>query len=859
MAGDKGNPLFEHCVFAIVPSRDLSAQLATQLEQTLKNHAGTVKRAASDGTIDLSDLTHIISATSDFPQYPAARQHLIPVITPNWITQSLLKNKAAPMRPFNPDPNLIFSNVNISCADLPSGDKDAIIGAVLAMGGMESNSVSKQTTHICALTIDNDKCKEAMEKKLKAKIVLPHWFDDCLKLGKRIDEGPYLLPDPEIFSKTADESVQIPKTSTLEGATSPRPKYLPTPTDSPEKRCLDVFKGKKVMLSDDLGLGNRLRGIIEQLIEGGGGSMANSVHDANIYVCHYREGRDYTFACRDGKDVGNLSWLYHLITHNEWTSPLRRLLHYPLPKGGIPGFENCRITLSNYGGEARIYLENLVTAAGATFTKSMKQDNTHLVTARKSSEKCQAAAEWNIHMINHLWLEESYAKCQMQTLTNPRYTHFPPRTNLGEVVGQTQFDEEVLRSKYFSRDPTPRPNDPKRPRVAMHDRDHNAESARTSDTHDIGEAEELAADKVSHVKSKPLKASKPTQKRKSNSNDGTKPELMTPSVNRRVSAGKENNSPYTPSSANSRSAKDKAMSKLHNLAPDIELYEKEKKRGGQVWGGKRAANQLDRERSKDRSSSPPHVSNVKDEHYSEEEERTPKRIKTNRPPITIRLLLTGYKGWLNNPNKEDTDKKKLRDLGILITTDPHNCTHVAAPGIVRTQKFLCALATSPIVLSSDFVDKCITEGKLPDPNSYLLNDKENEKKFDMKLKESLARAKVNKRQLLRGTPIYCTAEVPNGPDTYKSIVEANGGLFYVYRARSGSTIKRINPEEDENGGEPVYLITGLRPEERKLWPKFEEMAKGGNMEARIVQPEWLLEVALSQELKWTTKYLAPKA
>lgn len=147
-----------------------------QLEQTLKDHAGTVAKISPDGILDLTDLTHIISTTSDFPQYSAARQRLITVVTPNWVTQSLLKNKTAQIRPFNPDPNLIFSNVNISCADLPAGDKDAIIGAVLAMGGMESNSVSRLTTHICALTIDNDKCKEALEKKLRVKIVLPHWY-----------------------------------------------------------------------------------------------------------------------------------------------------------------------------------------------------------------------------------------------------------------------------------------------------------------------------------------------------------------------------------------------------------------------------------------------------------------------------------------------------------------------------------------------------------------------------------------------------------------------------------------------------------------------------------------------------------
>jgi hypothetical protein len=101
---------------------------------------------------------------------------MISVVKPAWITSSLLKNKQALLRPFNPDPNLIFSDLSITCADLPTGDKDAIIGAVLAMGGTESSSLTKLTTHICALTIDHPKCKQAIDKGLKCKIVLPHWY-----------------------------------------------------------------------------------------------------------------------------------------------------------------------------------------------------------------------------------------------------------------------------------------------------------------------------------------------------------------------------------------------------------------------------------------------------------------------------------------------------------------------------------------------------------------------------------------------------------------------------------------------------------------------------------------------------------
>jgi len=487
-------------------------------------------------------------------------------------------------------------------------------------------------------------------------------FDDCLKLGKRIDEKPYLLPDPEIWRTLPDADLPIPSSVDIEGATSAHPEYFQTPTDSPSMKRLTVFKGKTIMLSEDLGIGNRIRKILEDLIVGGGGSITTSVHRADIFVCRNRSGRDYVFASRAGIDVGNLAWIYHLITHNEWTSPLRRLLHYPLPEDGIPGFKDFRITLSNYGGEARIYLENLVVAAGGEFTKSMKQDNTHLITARKTSEKCAAAEEWNIDMVNHLWIEESYAKCKIQKLSDPRYTHFPPRTNLGEVIGQTQFDPKVLEALYFSKDPTPSPTDPQPlRRKIMHEKDRNTPCSRNS-AEDAVMADQKDGDEQDEedfvVKPKSKKSALPrTKSRASGSSNFSTP------VSRRISAGKENN---TPSSTGSRSAKDKALNRLHGMAPDIALYELEKKRKGQVWGGERAANKIEKEKSLERSSSPA-APKDDDNDYSGEEGPAPKKLKTSLskntlstlPPVEIRLLITGYKGWIGNMNKEDVEKVRI--------------------------------------------------------------------------------------------------------------------------------------------------------------------------------------------------------
>jgi hypothetical protein len=154
----------------------------------LEDNGATISELKADGSIKLDHVTHIISATSDFPQYSLACEHMLPVLTPGWITASLLRNKLAPPRSFTPDPRLIFSGLTICCAGLPTGDKDAIIGAVAAMGGQESSNLTKLVTHIVALTEEHEKCKAALDKRMKCKIVLPHWYGEESPLA-------YLLVD----------------------------------------------------------------------------------------------------------------------------------------------------------------------------------------------------------------------------------------------------------------------------------------------------------------------------------------------------------------------------------------------------------------------------------------------------------------------------------------------------------------------------------------------------------------------------------------------------------------------------------------------------------------------------------------
>ena len=413
------------------------------------------------------------------------------------------------------------------------------------------------------------------------------------------------------------------------------------------------------MLSHDLGIGSHLKDVLRALIEESKGVLTDDVRKADMFICKYREGSHYRLASQAGKDVGNLAWLYYLITNNSWTSPMRRLLHYPVARNGLPSFQGFRISLSNYSGEARLYLENLITAAGAECTKTLKQDNTHLITAHIMSEKCAAAKDWGVHIINHLWLEESYSKWKIQSITNSRYTHFPRRTNLGEVVGQTKIDRNALEQYFFHTEDTEMEDADDQPQ-AMQRKDANMAPVPASSL--------LNSPRTPYVRTKPVRVNAheamtpknvPSVEGMAESN-----KMRTPAAGRIISNGKENRTPTTTSS---RKSKEAAAARLLDIAPDIALYEKEKKRvGGVVYGGRR-------KNDPDLVATNPKRSITEDPDSDGTEGRESKRVRTGTTSSTMHLLISGYKKWVSHPKVEDADKVcSYRSLGPTLTNVHRN-------------------------------------------------------------------------------------------------------------------------------------------------------------------------------------------
>jgi hypothetical protein len=555
-------------------------------------------------------------------------------VRPLWIQRSLAKGKQEQVRQFSPDPAHFMHDVTICCADIPEGDMEAIAGGVIAMGGTSSDNLTRLVTHLIALSMDDPKVQAAVRKELKCKILIPHWFDDCLRLKRRISEEPYLLPYPKFLQGKPNRPPKAQNNEDILHAMTPTPSSIP-PSSSLNSSKVDVFRSKAVLLAEDLNLSARTREAIEDIITRGGGVMAETLEAADMYVCQYREDTGFTRAVNAGKDVGSLSWLYHLIIHNRWTNPLLRLLHYPIPRYGIPGFETFKISVSNYTGFARVYLESLIKASGATFTKSMMQQNTHLITAHTVSDKCDAAREWDINITNHLWLEDSYAQNRVQSLTVNQYTHFPNSTNLGEVIGRTPINKMVIEKHFL----TSADDEESIPDVSMQD------------------VEEAPGEK-------------PSRKTKiaNTKENSRKPQVEHATPGARKRDGKENIGPETFVTPGSRASKTKALSNIHNAAQDIALYNKELKRKGGVTHGRDrgsivATPQSKKGKESSKRKAGPEVEEEEedegeDEELSEEEEvevRPGKKQKLERGE-KIKVLVSMYERWRQKPEAEQPDK-----------------------------------------------------------------------------------------------------------------------------------------------------------------------------------------------------------
>ncbi|KAJ3331564.1 hypothetical protein HDU91_003309 [Kappamyces sp. JEL0680] len=145
------------------------------------------------------------------------------------------------------------------------------------------------------------------------------------------------------------------------------------------------------------------------MIQALGGTLVQTLEEASVAVMETRN-EAFRKAVELGLVVGTKRWIRDQIKMQTTLDPTQAVLHYPFPATPLSDMKNM----------AREDIFTMATRLGATCTREMSSSNTHLICACAGGEKYAHAHTWNLHIVNHLWLEESYANWVYQREAKPR-------------------------------------------------------------------------------------------------------------------------------------------------------------------------------------------------------------------------------------------------------------------------------------------------------------------------------------------------------------------------------------------------------------------------------------------------------
>jgi len=212
------------------------------------------------------------------------------------------------------------------------------------------------------------------QEQTRVKVLVPHWFDDVVRLGiATIPTLQYEWPDPKVLQlappspkgkrthKPPAEKLSLYKSVVLGNSEDEIPENLGRAAER-----VDVWKGKRILLSVSLGLNPGRREAVVAGVKRFGGIVidvksasneTNKVDDADILITKFRAGGAYFKVIssrngmyslanhiyqalkRTGVIIGNLCWLFHVQTIRAVSPPTDQLLHYPVPSKQIEGFD----------------------------------------------------------------------------------------------------------------------------------------------------------------------------------------------------------------------------------------------------------------------------------------------------------------------------------------------------------------------------------------------------------------------------------------------------------------------------------------------------------------------------------------
>ena len=157
-------------------------------------------------------------------------------------------------------------------------------------------------------------------------------------------------------------------------------------------------------------------------------------------------------------------------------------------------------------------------------------------------------------------------------------------------------------------------------------------------------------------------------------------------------------------------------------------------------------------------------------------------------------------------------EEELCKIGGELCENWEDCDILVTDKIRRTVKFLCALASGKMIVSTNWLDSSITSGRFSSPEQFIVKDPVTERKFEFSLQDSIAKAKS--QRLLEGLKFHVTKQVKPVKSEMKEIIEAAGGHVVNSISEDCYVISTVDElQEDQVAYSNELILTGILQQE----------------------------------------------
>lgn len=795
----------------------------------------------------LSQFTHIVAQNIEFPKFGLiTTKLLIPIVTTEWIDALVKQMGIVPVRAFTPDPRLIFKKATVSCGST-CDDQDIVKTAVRIFGGAFTNELRKTLTHFVTDDPNHKNVKLIEEynkvnrQGLNVHIVRMSWLFDSILKGECLDENAYRV------DSASTSNFGIPK----------------------------FMENMKISYSNKLNVSQEMKKLLNKF---------KTKKNTARKVC-FETFLDPMIA--SDVETRSFDYFFTLLLHQTDKLNFDSLLFYPVREIPAVGMHRLIVATTNYTGDSRLYIEELIQRMGGFFTKTLKPSNTHVVSAKDIGKKMEYAKKWNVNIVNHSWVEDCFINWKL--VSDDNYHNFFRSADSVRLINEVKFngfkiDHQTKETMIFT---------PDTKCGSFADTIVQEVSKGKNDSNILSYNTDLPSVEKSLVK-RSLAETQLTQPRDEMINEETL--NQTPATIKIVVEGnskKANNveeeNKYIPKLLRKSNVKqlekrtekkDKKSEEMPSSAIDDDNCA-EVTKDDSIWEiptddsnqndltvktvniigeTKKQLTKRTKASRQNTKSAAVTVIEIADMSRSkraasmdsnESDEPSKKIAKTNKKPYDITAIVTGFDGTLST-----TDKRELKKIGITIIETPNkslNC--IIAPSLLRTQKFLTSLAYDPkyfleplfltdvlgtldsVKKNADF-DSLAPKLERYDIWKHVDFDKDiRPKRLFSKGTEKDDAIEYLKKQridLFKGFSFNVSSGLPAGFETLKSILKSFGCKTCVKFSEKSKTVK-VNDEKAINNADFVaILVCGI--DEHDIQSHFSDVCLAQNL--KYVALQW---------------------